>query len=196
MLTCSTPSALDSCCLHVCCSRPFLPLMTTPESWHDLLQFPQLPALGSARELQKWDQWPLSWLHQASSLAQPKPFHWGSPLIMSICLSHIVSSVSGPLPLTMGIKTKYKGLNEEEMPYSLHLSLLPLSQISPFSSCFQNIHIRSWQKLVISMYVKKKWVDRQLYNFRWLRLESGITRTGFESLISPNTSYILNLSKS
>ena len=58
--------------------------------------------------------------------------------------------------------------------YNLCLSLLPLPQVCPSSSCFQ-IYISETGKCYVYTHVHKKWVDRHLYNFRWLRLGSGVT---------------------
>lgn len=91
-----------------------------------MVSSPAVPTASSprsARELQRWNQWPRSTVHQTSSPKPPKPFRWGPP--PKVYLSHTVSLVSGRLPLTTGVKTKYKGLNEKEMPCNLHLSLLP-----------------------------------------------------------------------
>lgn len=110
----------------------------------------------SARELQRWHQWPPPWLYTKPHHLNHQSLSSGVHLTMSVCLSHTVSLVSGPLPLTTGIKTKYKRLNEEEMPYNSHLSSLPLLQISPSSSYFQNAHIKNWQPRCYKHVCKKE----------------------------------------
>ena len=76
------------------------------------------------------------------------------------------------------------------MPYNLHLPLLPYHRALPLPHVFKICASGSGKRYVYKHVYKKKWAGRNLYNFRWLRLE--VTRTRFESLISPHTSYILN----
>lgn len=142
--------------------RLFLPLKKAPVSQGDLS--PAVPTVSSPwspRALRMWNQWPLPWLctKTSSSPEPPKMFCWGPPS-HNVCLSltYTVSSVSGPLPLTKRMKTKYKALNEEGMPYitcafpySLFHKYVPLPHV--FKYTYQKLANATY----IRMYIRSGW---------------------------------------
>lgn len=124
-------------------------------------------------------------------------FLLGSTTSRCLSVSHIAS---GPFPLTAELKPSTRDWMRKKwhttctFPYSFYHKSLPLPHVFKMDTPETGKHY------VYKHVYKKKWVNRHLYNFRWLRLGSGVTKTGFESLIyhrpatyliSPNSNIVI-----